>query len=190
MFNKIKGLAAVTAVAMMPMASSALTVTYGEVVAATITSPGGFAATSPGGDLGVNPANVSLGNTDSASVNISVEDIAANSQGFTVVQDFTNASSVELFFETETANPGNIFTGLTFTVDTIIAGTATTIDLLANGSFLSDIGTVFTITAAATDVTGNGNFDYTISAVPLPAGGMLLLGALGAGAFASRRRKT
>ena len=196
-FRKIFGGIAVAAgLIATPMAANAVTVTGDEVISVTINNESGLLfienfipGLGPGGII-PNPALLSLGPTGSYSINTDVTHVGgAATPGMTVVQAFSNDSGKTTVVESQTINPAGIFAGLSYTVDTVIGGMATTIDLLAVNSFSVDAGAVFTITVAATDVLSVGNFDYTISAVPLPAGLALLLTGLGGLVLVGRRRR-
>ena len=145
-----------------------------------------YIPTGSSGELGTNPASLSLTSGNAFSVNLDL--INNDDTGFSVAQVYSNDTGGNTLFETETINPGILATNFVYEVNSIVGGSATTTNLLTTSTFAADVGTNFTITVSATDVTSAFDFDYRVEAVPVPAG-ILLMGTAVAGFGVMRRRR-
>lgn len=128
---------------------------------------------------------------------LTLDPSAALTGGFDATSRFFNWSgtgSSSVSFSVATTKPmvvefGNLVTPKQYTTaDLTIDGT--TIDLLTLGNtFLTlTVSNPFTVTTNFVSATGAGTFDFQISAVPLPAGLLLLFSGLGGLALVGRRR--
>lgn len=177
MFKSLKTmLVALAAVVLMSSAASAVTVvsaggTYDiksdPLFIGTATSPGGP------GSYAVNftsPVDPLIGQAN-ASVTINVFGL------------FTGLTMSWV----DTANPSNVFA----TTAILGSGLQTTLNTLFSSASTSLSQTLVFSWAGSTAPSNGGviGFDFDVSAVPLPAGGMLLLTALG-GLVLMRRRQT
>ena len=165
---KYFGLAAAIAVA--PIAASAVTVTAGDLA----DGPVGQAKILAGEE----GATISFTTMDAITVNEFLVSGVGKSGGSDLEKvTFNFMTMMGEEFETIISN-GGLAQGFTF-IDgpfNFAAGETFVFDFFGNGN-TSDVGLQVTFDATTTPV------------VPLPAGGLLLLSALGAGVVASRRKK-
>ncbi|WP_135502466.1 VPLPA-CTERM sorting domain-containing protein [Roseovarius aestuariivivens] len=171
--NLIKS-AAVASLLAMPMAANALTSTVEDA---------------DGNNAGVGPYSVTTsGATSEYFVNIRsfTSDVGSS---FTEVFDFVNNSIYDFFVSVATLNTSGDFDNASLTVTGAgVAGSPLSLNLDGSSNVIKiTSGSTATFTAKA-DVKGPGNFDISVAAIPLPAGGLLLLTALGG--FGLIRRKT
>ena len=184
MFNKLKVLAAAGAVALMPMMASAV----------TVTSSGVSGSYNCGGPYGLPAAgiDVELG----GSFNATFDDGDA---GGTYCFDLVNnsATNAVVTLAVASVNQGQSLWGfiggvtLNGAVNEVIAqGQAWAesfyIEIAANSSVVFDwqFGEAYAVSD-----NNKPNIDFVVSAVPVPAAGFLLVGALGGLGFVGRRRK-
>lgn len=124
-------------------------------------------------------ATGTLGTFDSTSSRFTFEGSGSADETFNV------ASAAPVLFTFGTLTLPEDFDKAEITVD------GTVIDLIANPgvSALVAVASPFTVVMDIVANKANGQFDFTISAIPLPAGLALLLGGLGILGWVGRRRQ-
>ena len=156
--------------AIAPLAASAATINM---------TPGG-------GPYSLDTADIYRFGTDA---HFGVADDAGAAFGF----EFTASSLPQPTLLTTTINIVGDFTDLVivWSADMIIDGgdTAVTIAPATSTDFTLTVSPMYLLTSYSAASNG-GEIDYRISAVPVPAAGFLLLGALGGLGMMRRRRKT
>ena len=166
MINKLKALAVAAVVAVTPIAAGAV----------TVVNDGDSVAISTGSDF--------------------IGDVDAFGGAGSFVVNFTSAT--DPLDATASATIGPVVAG-TFTdlvmswvsdaTDAVLASVAVTDPGAALGTtFASPSDLVQRLEITWTDSLDGASFDIEVSAVPLPAGGFLLIGALGALGVARRRK--
>lgn len=174
MMNFIRALGLAAAVALMPVAGSA---------AITISTSGTSAAPVENGIV-----SMSLNDVFAIEIEGSASDGAGSAAfGF-------QATSQLVAIETDSLNPNTGFAGATVEWNSQADGLGAVFGIVnagAGATLITTFGINDTkwLIARWTDVTSNlSNFDLRVSAVPVPAAGLMLVTALG-GAAALRRRK-
>lgn len=170
MINKLKMLGAAAAVVLAPVAASAATVTM----------------TADGGPYSLDDSNIVYRfNTDSFG--------AADDAGAAFSFEFSTSLALQATDYTITVNETGDFSDLVIAWSTDdILGNADDIALpLGIGISGTQLvpGTSYHLLTSYSGVSNGGNIDYRVSAVPVPAAGFLLIGALGALGVARRRKQ-
>ncbi|MFK7751205.1 MAG: VPLPA-CTERM sorting domain-containing protein [Sedimentitalea sp.] len=213
MFNKLKLMGLAAAVAIVPTFSSALTLTVddlgtagvdsttvGGTLASTFGTVGGFEVAIASGSISSTADSYTLNTTSIQVAGTGTLQISAEQTGLTgFPQPFLNltgSGSVTDHGTTVTVEHMIDLGGGYQTVGSVLSfvgGTPGPVNLsdITNdtvaGTPTFDLKTVITVTTASNDQTANVNATL-VASVPLPAGGLLLLTALGGVAVARRRK--
>lgn len=175
MFKNLIKTIAVAGLMSLPMAANAVTVS----------------ATDANGNV-LDPTNISITGTGVLStVFVNITALGADiGTMLNEVISIANNTTVDFFVAAVTDNPDGVVSNL----QTIVTGPGVPDAPVAivdgAGAHVVKVlaGTTadFTLTG---DIVGVGNVDLTVSAIPLPAGGLLLLTALGGLGIARRKKK-
>ncbi len=214
MIDRIKFVGLAAAIALAPTLSSALTLTIDDLGTAGVdqtvvgASTANFSGTAGGFDVAIASGNISSTgsaytlNTSSiqtsgvGTLQISAEQLGLtgfsapvlNLAGSATVSDIGVSVTVEHFINT---GGGYQLVGDALNFAGGTPGPVNLSDITFDGVAMSptfDMMSVFTIVTDSSDMTANVN-STLVASVPLPAGGLLLLTALGGMGIARRRKK-